>query len=147
MPIRLRETTGLRSRLAQRVLVLVLAAGALPVLLAGFLAYRQLQLQAMDKSQTELQMSARFVGIGLLADLQRAASELAAQPQLEHDDSAYFDPILPTSMRGLITSLEMRPLPAGNGQLAPGVFVNPLQRRMLVQRQPILIASPVSGDP
>ena len=147
MAMRLTQTTGLRSRLAQRVLLLVLAAGALPVLLAGILTYRQLHAQAIDKSQAELQMSARFLGLGLLADLQRAASELAAQPQMKHEDEAESEPVIAASMRGMIRSLELRPLPSETGQLSPEVTLNALQRRMLAQRQPVLVISPVSGDP
>ena len=104
MSLRWNAAVGLRSRLARRVLLLVLAASLLPVSLAGVLTYRHLQSQAEERSRAEIEMGARYLGLGLLADLQRTAAELGAILQEVHFRGRA-DTVAPVP--GLLVSIEL----------------------------------------
>jgi diguanylate cyclase (GGDEF)-like protein len=144
MPRRWHRGVGLRSRLARRVLLLVLAASLLPVGLAGLLTYRHLQAQAVERSHAEIEMGARYLGLGLLADLQRAAAELAQVLQLRHLAGDAGDAATP-STPGLFSVVEFRRVDTDTALAVPGLYLNRLQTSYLLEGRPVLLSSTVRG--
>jgi diguanylate cyclase (GGDEF)-like protein len=140
MPQRVSGGTGLRSRLARRVLLLVLAASLLPVGIAVGLTYRHLQVQTTERSHAELELGARYLGLGLLADLQRAAAELSAQAQAAHaGDRNHTNPIVPAA-RGTFSAIEFRDVEPGTVPRWEALQLNALQSRKLLEGGAALVS-------
>lgn len=138
MSLRWNSAVGLRSRLARRVLLLVLAASLLPVGLAGILTYRHLQSQAQERSRAEIEMGARYLGLGLLADLQRLAAELGAVLQETHFRGSS---ATAAAIPGLFESIELRDVDPANAASIPDVYLNKLQTSYLLAGKPVVISA------
>jgi diguanylate cyclase (GGDEF)-like protein len=134
------SASGLRSRLARRVLLLVLAASLLPVGIAAALTYRHLQVQAVERSQSELELGARYVGLGLLADLQRAAAELGVQAQGTHAGGQESRGAIVPTAQGTFAAVEFRDVEPGAELRWEALQLNALQARKLFEGGAALVS-------
>ncbi len=115
----------------------------LPVSLAGVLTYRHLHSQSNERSHAEIEMGARYLGLGLLADLQRAAAELGKVLQLRHLGGAASAPVPPTP--GLFSVVEYRSVDVDDAFAVPDLYLNRLQTSYLRQGRPVLLSTTVQG--
>ena len=138
-------SVGLRSRLARRLLGYVFVATALPIFIAAALTYRHLLIEQADRQQQQMTGTARYLGLSLLADLQRAADRLDAEARVLHERHESFDGRLPDRLRDLLTAVELRELQGERSLSVPGLFLNRLQTDYLNAGKPVLRIDARSG--
>jgi diguanylate cyclase (GGDEF)-like protein len=138
-------SVGLRSRLARRLLGYICAATALPIAIAAALTYRHLLLEQADQHQQELTASARYLGLSLLADLQRAADRLESETRLLHERPQSFDGRLPERLQMLFSSIELRDIQGTRPVVVPDLFLNRMQTDYLDAGKPVMWIGARSG--